>query len=191
MKIRITEIIGKVYDLLDENAAILEERVEYGDPGTDLKSLIVLLLPEAASAVLSAVPLSRVDECRHASADVRHGGDGTAVVTLPSDFLRLVYFRMSDWRGGVSVPLASAGEERRLRQFPYMRARRRICPAVAVTERGDIRELEVFSTTPGARVSALDYIAVPKIEGEFIDLPPGLVPDVARRVAEAVSQIIS
>lgn len=210
MKFKIMDIIGKVYAFLDENEEIVEELVEYGDPGTDLKSLIMMLLPDAATAVLSTLPLSQIDECRHAVAErpelmqfadlplqevyvpvAKHSSDGSATVRLPKDFLRLVYFRMSDWDRGVSVPLASAGEERRLRSIPYCRGRRRTSPAVAVTERGDIRELEVFNTAAPAAVAAFDYIAVPQIEGAYIDLPVRAVSAICRRVAEEVSQVIS
>lgn len=215
MKFKIMDIVGKVYAFLDENEEIIQELVYYGDPGVNLKSLIIMLLPDAASAVLSTMPLSRIDECRHAVDDTliagrqeqqgvapdlplqeiyvpvaRHEECGRAVVRLPKDFLRLVRFRMSDWETGVSVPLASAGEERRLRAIPYRRSRRRTSPAVAITERGDIKELEVFNTASPATVAELDYISVPECEGVYIDLPMRAVSEICRRIAEQVADII-
>ena len=52
MKFKIMDIVGKVYAFLDENEEIIQELVDYGDPGVNLKSLIIMLLPDAASATL-------------------------------------------------------------------------------------------------------------------------------------------
>lgn len=185
--------MSRVYSLLDENEAILEERVEYGDPGTMLRPLIEDLLPDAARVVVSSAPLSKVDGCRHlVSLPAETGGEGgMSTVMLPGDFLRLVYLRMSDWRVGVTVPLASGGEEHQMRLRRHRDAsRRRISPAVAIRYCGDRRMLEVFGSASGSTVAQLDYLPVPRIEGQYIDLPPALVPDVCAKTAEMVYAVI-
>ena len=73
MKIRVKEIEKRVIALLDENEAILDERVTYGDPETELRTLIEMLLPDAARMVLAGLPASRLSECsRLPVAGLRH-----------------------------------------------------------------------------------------------------------------------
>ena len=48
MNVSVSEITNAVLMLLDENRALLETRLTYCDPGTDLISLARRLLPEAA-----------------------------------------------------------------------------------------------------------------------------------------------
>lgn len=188
MKIKVSEIVSKVFALLDENETILEERVEYGDPGTMVRPLIEDLLPDVARVTISNAPLRQIDDCRHLRPGVT-AGPGEAAYRLPDDFLRLVYVKMSDWSSGVVSPLSYDGEEYRLRLNRKSAARRRRA-AVAISYRGDERYLEVFGSDTSATLTALDYVQVPSVQGQYIDLPPALVSDVCARTAEMVSAVI-
>lgn len=191
MKTNIKAIEDRVLDLLDENRTLLDSRVEYCDPGVTLSLLIAGFVDDAARVVLSSVDAARIDECRHLTAvgmRTVHTGPDTAVVTLPADFLRLIYFRMSDWPRGVSVPLAWGSEQHSLRSSRYVRGglRTRRPGAVALRYRGDIRELEVYGTAAGSHVAEFDWLDLPRLRDGWIDLPPGLVGEVCSKIAEMV-----
>lgn len=186
MKIKVSELVRRVYDLLDENQAILEERVEYCDPDTMLKPLIIDLLPDAARIVINSAPLSKIDDCLRLT-DLKTELDGVTVAALPENFLRLVHIRMSDWDYGVTVPMIYGGEEHQLR----MRQRAgRTAPAVAVRCRGKNKWLEIYGSGSGAAVASLDYAPIPEITGKYMDLPPSLISQVCAKTAEMIEHII-
>ena len=190
MRINVNEIVRRVYALLDENESILEERVEYGDPGTMLRPLILDLLPDAARITLCAAPFGKIDDCVHLKS-LRPSTDGMTTLELPSDFLRLVYVRMADWRGGVRTPLAWGGPDYHLRlRRQGRRDGGRMNPAVAIRCSGERKILEIFGSLKGMEVAELEYVAVPEIKGSFIELPPALVHDVATKTAEMVRCVI-
>lgn len=247
MILTISEITDRVYALLDENRELLEERVEYADPGTQLGPLIKALLPEAARKTLLEVPLSQIGECAvmdplgvktedvqtlnatddRARAGALTGGNlsggnsgnlGTpgivgsedipavkwlggnrGYLSLPDNFLRLVWFRMSDWEEGVSVAMEYNSDTMALRKrlrngttcdsrtpsdYHYRR------PAVAIRTRGRKKELLIFGISEEANLMELDYVALPTIEKETINIPAGAVHDVCCRLADMVKAII-
>ncbi len=191
MKITISEIEALTLALLDENDEILEDRVEYGDPGTELKGLIRTLLPEAARLVVCSASRADIDEVKTLEPErLDYYGDGQAVAKLPEDFLRLIYFKMSDWPRGVTEPLAADGDSLALRMGRSQRMfGRRQTPAVAVCQSGQGKSLRILGTTPGASVEEASYMALPKVEGGSIDIPLRLVHPVAAKIAEMVKLI--
>lgn len=191
MEFKLSHIEKRVYDLLDENGELLGERMEYCDPGADLGQLIRDLVPQAARVVLLQSAASKIDECRHiTSAPLRREGQGCMVMPLPPGFMRLLYIKMSDWQRGVTVPLPYNGEAYQVRTMPRFGRRQQRGPAVAVRERGDLRELEIFGSDSGANLETLDYIAEPSTDGATIDLPLSLLGDICRKTALMVREII-
>lgn len=193
MNYRLTEIEERVYALLDENRDILVERVEYGDPGVALPTLIRMLLPDSARCVLLSASLDEISECVHMDSvpGLTRGVAGNLFFTAPDDFLRLVWLRMSDWSVGVRTPLATGSEEYAMRfsRRPGL-SRPRRSPAVALRRQGDRASLEVFGSVPGARVVEFDYIAVPRIRSENIDIPESMMPEVCAHLARAIRDIL-
>lgn len=189
MKLKVSELVGKIYNLLDENESIIEERVEYGDPGAMLRPLIEDLLPDAARMVIKSADISEMDDCISV-AGVRTQGAEVLTAVLPEDFMRLVFVRMSDWKYGVSVSMDFESEQYQLRRHPR-HLRRPSAPAVAVRRQGSQKVLEIFGSTPEATVDCLDYICLPDISGKYINLPKGLVTSICTRTAEMVKEVIS
>lgn len=211
MKTTIKEVLRRTYALLDENEALLDERVEYGDPATALRPLLLDLLPDAARVVICSLPLHRFEECRHLNNAIHFGerigasdsevdmpvnflpklrrtGEDRAEFTLPSDFLRLVNVKMSDWHRGVSTPMASGGDEHNIRmRWPY----RRQAPAIAIARHGDRQVMQLFGTATGSYVAELDWIARPEINELYIDMPAGILPDVCAKLAEMAEGVIT
>lgn len=193
MKYSIEEIEERVYALLDENIEIIEERVTYCDPGASLSGLVRTFLRECARAVILEAQQAELDECvRCTVLNARHEPETyKAILTLPRDFLRLVYLRMSDWSNGIDILLDTSGEEYMLRSRVGRRRPRRTSPAAAVRCRGESRILEIFGTCAGSAITDLDYVAVPVLSGGMIDLPSGVFPAVCSRLAETIRAIIS
>lgn len=220
MRITVKEITGRVYDLLDENREILEERVDYSDPGTQIGPLIAALLPEAARQVLKEASIEDFNECKVLTplqdiivservvagggsgpapgtsepvrlATVKWRNDGIGELDLPEDYLRFVHFRMADWEEGVS----------RLMEYDSMacrlRSRRRPDgtfsrrrPGLAVKERGRKKQLMIYGSTPGTEFAELEYVGKPEVKDSSIDLPQGVIHGVCERLTEMVKAII-
>ena len=187
MKIRVKEIEKRVIALLDENEAILDERVTYGDPETELRTLIEMLLPDAARMVLAGLPASRLSECsRLPVAGLRHLSGSMALLPLPDDFLRLLYFRMSDWDRRVSEALVAGGEAYQLR---FREGGRRRRGAVAVTGAGEEKMLEIFGTGSDSTVVSACYLGAPEIVDGMIDIPASALYDIASKIASMVKEL--
>lgn len=173
---------------------------------------IRMLLPEASELVLSTLPSAEIRECRHIlrpidlyhiepflNTDtssqlgaVTHLDGDRAVMKLPDGFLRLLYFKMSDWEYGVRQPLAFDGDCYRLRCANNARgSRRRSRPAVAIRDQCDERYLEIFGTSAGARTSVFDFIVRPEITDEYADIPLGTFNPVCDKIVEMAKLILT
>lgn len=111
-------LVNKVKTLLDEisplNAMIVDVGVEDGNP---VDQIVESLLDESAIELLLKAPFYRLDISSYDADPVQDELDGTTgYITLPDDFLRLVYFRMSDWLRPVTT-LAIKGDEISMRQY--------------------------------------------------------------------------
>ena len=201
MKVKTSEMVSRVFALLNENEMISEERVEYGDPGAMLRPLILDLLPDAARAVIKEAPLSKINDCTHVSdldltPEINQAGNTVMhTAQLPANFLRLLYARASDWPTGLTTPMEYGGDAYRLRVETEgrgnrgFRALRR--PALAIRHTGQQATIEVFGSMPGARLESLDYAAQPEISGKHIDIPPALKLDICAKTAEMVAAVLN
>ena len=193
MKYSIEEIEERVCALLDENIEIIEEQVTYCDPGASLSGLVRTFLCECARTVILEAPQAVLDECvRCTVLNARHEPEACkAVLTLPRDYLRLVYLRMSDWSNGIDILLDTSSEEYMLRSRAGRRRPRRTSPAAAVRCRGESRILEIFGTCAGSALRVFANVAVPVLADGMIDFPPGVFPAVCSGLAETIRAIIS
>lgn len=193
MKIEIASLQGLTLKFLDENISFIDSRMEFSEPESPLESLIEALLPDAARAVIREAQLSDIDESEDFDADPDWIVPGRGTVELPADFLRLVSFRMSDWRRAVSTPIDPEGEEYSLHcaTSPFGHGRRK-GPAVALPPGS--RCLEFFgSTEPGAYVESARYIPDPEDpdDNRSLRIPRSLVTQVASATAERIRKIRS
>lgn len=192
MKIKISEILSRVYALLNENPEVLEERVEYGEPTAMLKPLILDLLPDAARCVLLNANIDHVDDCIKMSDPVLEEGHMQKIVRLPEDYLRIVSVRMSDWPYAVRVPLQQDSQELSIRsRQEFLKCRRHCGPAFTVRRTGPDVLLEIFGSSPDASIIEICYVPVPKITGKYINLPPALIHEVCAKTAEMVLAVTS
>ncbi len=147
-----------------------------GDEETlQLDEVIGSKLCDAVRLVVSEAP-ARLLESGHdfGERDAFIGDDGKGFVILPRDFLRLVSFRMSDWRRTVFEAIKDRDPE-------YARQSSRwkgVCgnperPVVAVVRRNEGLVLEFYSCADAeATVTQATYIPEPRIDaGGGIDIP--------------------
>lgn len=193
MRVEIDKMVSAILKKLDENEEIVAERVEYGIPDTEVCSLIRSLLPEVAESVILQAPRRQIDEWDEFSADVDWEGPGHGRVELPSDFLRFISFRMSDWTRPVVMAVDCESEEYLLRFYPgvYRKGIRK-APAVAILDGARGKNLEfIGGNSPGAYLERCCYVPRPYDESreEILLIPRGLVAAVEDAVAEKVGRI--
>ncbi len=184
MNVSVSEITNAVLMLLDENRALLETRLTYCDPGTDLISLARRLLPEAA----------RLESAEAAPGDISEGlplADSVATAELPDDFQRLLYLRMSDWSGGLTQTLSPSGASVPLLRATARRRSGRRHRGLLLRFAGKGRVLDIYGSSPGAVIAEGSYLPAPDISGDSIFIPASLVERVERRIAASVRGILS
>lgn len=190
MKIKTSEILSRVYALLNENPVVLEERVEYGEPTAMLKPLILDLLPDAARCILLNADLDRIDDCVKMHDPELQRGCMPMIVKLPEDFLRIVSVRMSDWSKSIAIPLSQGSQELSIRTRPeFMKGRRHCGPAFTLIRNGREVFLEIFGSSQDASIVEISYVPVPKIVGKYINLPPALIYEICAKTAEMVFEV--
>lgn len=191
MLIKITEIVKKVLHLLDENEDILQEKIEFGIAGTNLAELIPdIVLEVSPRCILEADP-QNINESIEADVEVEWEGPGRGRVMLPSDFLRLISFRMSDWKRSLTRFMDYGSEAYQLRFFPAKgRTGIRKAPAASICHEGTHAWLELIgSNDPGAYVERFSYIPRPEISQDgLIWLPLSLIPEIVRASADACAK---
>lgn len=92
--------------------------------------------------------------------------DGSGMVTLPSDFMRLVAFRMSDWHRTVFEAISDRDPQYSLQSSKWKGIRGNPeKPVVAIVRRSEGKVLEFYSCNdPEAEVTQATYISYPKID---------------------------
>ncbi len=139
-----------------------------GDMDTlTLDELIRAKLTDAVRMVEVEAPVSCL-ESGHTFADrsVFIGDDGKGFVVLPGDFMRLLAFRMSDWRRTVFDAISESDPEYALQSSRW----KGICgnpekPVVAIVRRSEGLVLEFYSCRDAtAGVAQAAYIPEPGID---------------------------
>ncbi|MBR1792093.1 MAG: hypothetical protein IJ764_00425 [Bacteroidales bacterium] len=211
MNYSVSDIMRDVRITLDQNN-VSETLVSLGDIDTlTLEQIIESKIEVAARTVESTAPNVMLDSGKaFANRSTPHQklvygetisegvvywvsehGRGSGRILLPSDFLRLVTFKMSDWEYGVTS-LVREGDALYSRQFSRYPGLRGNIQRPVVTMRNQIEGLvlEFFSCDAGDSVTVekAQYIAIPKIRDGNIDLCERLRPAVVYYIACLVAQ---
>lgn len=120
-------------------------------------------------------------------------GYGAGRVNLPSDFMRLVTFRMSDWYKPVTEAITEDNPIYLQQSSRYAGVRgnpERPVVAVVHAEAGQVLEFYSCSAGPGVRVSVAKYLPLPTVKNGYIDLCPKLQRAVVYRLASMACAII-
>ncbi|MDE6410055.1 MAG: hypothetical protein K2K81_07425 [Muribaculaceae bacterium] len=104
------------------------------------------------------------------------GDDGKGFIILPEDFMRLIAFRMNDWKRTVFEAISESDPRYALQSSRW----KGICgnpekPVVAVVRRSEGLVLEFYSCrSRDATVAQAAYLPYPRIDGKgCIDIPEG------------------
>lgn len=175
-----SDIIAKAFVYLDEVSAHQDEINASAFPCDKL-------LDESGEWVLRAAPLHALGEGKRLCCEsLKANADGTGSLTLPADFIRLLYFQLSDWARPVLAPILEA-DPRYMQQFDPTLRGGPCKPVVALCNGGT--ELQYFSSSLGenAKVKDARYVAYSVVTEAY---PKRLRDIVAWRLAEQVSWVM-
>lgn len=182
MRYDLKQIEKDVRLVLDRNKAA-DSLLDEETTTLTLNDIIDGRIELAARTVLLNAPLHLIGEGKELPVDVNwesQPGYGMGFIMLPSDYLRLVTFQMTDWESPVTEPITEENPlyARQRSRYPGVRG----CPqrpVVAIASYPSGMALEFFSCQGGEKVAVrrARYIAIPQIEEEennekTIDLPP-------------------
>lgn len=128
--------------------------------------IIYAKLTDAVRMVEMEAPLNLLEQGHQFGDNVVWGEDGKGWILLPDDFMRLVVFKMSDWRRSVSESITQ-DDPKYSRQWSKWKG---VCgnpekPVVAFVNRAEGNVLEFFSCHDDtATVEQAVYIPLPKID---------------------------
>lgn len=120
-------------------------------------------------------------------------GYGAGKVNLPSDFMRLVTFRMSDWFKPVTEAITEDHPLYIQQTSRYLGVRgnpERPVVAIVHGSAGQVLEFYSCSAGPGVRVAVAKYLPIPTIKDGYIDLCPKLERAVVYRLASMACAIV-
>lgn len=176
MECRIENILKDVRVALDENG-VSEPLVSISDNDTLLlDDLIKNKIVDAVRMVAVQAPGSMLDEgVDFSESDLVWpsgvDGIGWAYMTLPKDFLRLVYFKMSDWRRGVTEVIYPDNPLYARQKSRYAGVRGNPeNPVCAIVTKPPYKVLECYSSNTAGKVSieVARYLTMPEIDQQGI-----------------------
>lgn len=180
MEFAVEDLMLQVRVALDENSSsvALQELREVDTLTVD--ELIESKLVPAALVVQRDAPRHLLDAGEPFAGELRWEsavGIGRGELTLPEDFLRLVSFRMSDWRRDVTEAIYEDDPRYALQLSAFAGVRG--CPekpVVAIIQTAEGLALEVYSSTEGetVRVDRARYLPRPLIRNQKMRLCPRL-----------------
>lgn len=158
----------------------------------DTDAAIISRIEETATALLLEVSPDRLDpghsllECDRFS----YGG-GKGWILLPPDFLRLLRFRMSDWRIPAGEPISPQSPLYPRQWSPWRGVSGNPDrPVVAIVNRPEGLVLEYFSCRdPAAVIAEALYVPRPRIDlCDAVELPSACYDELVRRLADQVGK---
>lgn len=171
MEIKIEDLVSGVLKKLDENEEIIRDKTEFGYPDASLPSLVADILPEVAEKVVKEASKNEIDEWLEFDGSLEWIAPGEGEIELPKDFLRLMVFRMSDWKHSVSSVVSAGSPTYALRFLPRAGRRGiRKSPAVAIAPGAGCPLLRfIGSTDAGAFPERCGYLPRPMRDGTDAD----------------------
>ena len=139
-----------------------------GDTDTlTFDEIIFAKLADAVRMVEMEAPLFMLESGHDFSGrDPYISSDGNGFINLPADFMRLISFRMSDWRRTVYEAISESDPQYALQSSRF----KGICgnpekPVVAIVRRSEGKVLEFYScNSDNATVAQSTYLPIPRID---------------------------
>lgn len=176
MLYRLDDIKMDVRVILDENK--VNTALIASDTDTlDLNTIIEQKVLHAIRSVSEAAPSRLIDEGTAFSSSITWEsgsiGNGMGFLVLPDDFMRLVIFKMSDWRRPVVDVIQDTDPIYFLQKSKFAGIRGGIDkPVVAITTRSAGRVLEFYSSNGGSSVTLEvgKYLKLPIVDSGNVDI---------------------
>lgn len=170
MIVKAIDMAKAVRVAIDQNKISDTLLLEEDTDTLSLDEIIYAKLADAVRIVETEAPHhlleSGHDFVEDKSTDFHIGDDGKGFIVLPKDFMRLVAFRMNDWKRTIFEPIYEDDPIYKLQSSKW----RGIYgspekPVVAIVQRSEGTVLEFYSCEdPEARVTQSSYIPIPKID---------------------------
>lgn len=131
-----------------------------------LNEIIMSKLADAVRLVEMEAPAAMLESGHDFGENIFIGEDGKGFVILPNDFMRLVSFRMSDWKRTVFEAISEQDPLYSLQSSRW----KGVCgntekPVCAIVRRAEGKVLEFYSCSDNtATVTQATYIPIPKID---------------------------
>lgn len=158
------ELINEVKTKVDELSAPDDKVIPF-DIVNDkpIDTFIDGLLDECAKEVLLIAPPNRLNGVTSEGAVIYSGDDGSGFVLLPDDCLRVLEFKMSEWKRSVT-DFAQEGSDVALKQSnPFLRGG--VCKPVCVLSHRDVgRGFEYYSVKKKHEIDRLIIVKVTPAE---------------------------
>lgn len=178
MEYQVEDIVRDVKVAIDENMNSTP-LISIGEINSlSLESLIESKVQDGVMQVLMSAPVRMVDGGVPITSEVVWDSEGTGGyvsghIGLPSDFMRLVSFKMTDWSIPVFYPITPDSP-----LYPMQKSRfggikgNPEKPVCAIVPGGSGSVLEFFSCKGrSSSVEAASYLPIPKVEEDAISIP--------------------
>lgn len=176
------DIRNLVITKLEERSAFLANNTSGpiltgGDNLSELKPVYDYVdeqLPIAANEVLLSVPIHKLFPTTLTSVTPTSNQDGTGVIELPDDYLRLALLQMTEWSVPVHIAI-SADHPLYKQQFNKYTRGHKNKPVVVYSNNGSKQYLEYYSVASNHTVKTLSYIKKFEIADEYHDTVAELI----------------
>lgn len=140
----------------------------------ELDDIIAQSIATAARIVESNAPAYLLDSGKAFAGTIGwidKPGVGAGMITLPDDFMRLICFKMSDWKTSVTDPIGETDPEYLMQSSPVAAVRGNPSrPVVAIVHGPEGLRLEFYSCTSRQTVSKARYLPIPRVVNGNIEL---------------------
>ena len=196
----VTTLVQKVRAVLDENVSAAQSGLL--DTGTlSIDDMIIQHLPEAAHVALVDAPRWMLVGCAEtftpSQSQISRDVNGVVTVELPTEFLSLFNFKMSDWDYAVTEAILESDPRYAIQHSPVAGLRgSKQRPVVALIQDGSNKKLEAYTSGADTTVTCL-ILKEPSITGtgsgqqlNYVDsrLVPAIVYYTAYMVAQSVGE---
>lgn len=166
MNYSVQDIITAVRVCLDEDS----QNLIIDDGALSLDTIITQKIPDGVRTITEAAPSSMVDGYKSFASQLvwesGQTGVGMAYTELPSDFMRLAIFQMSDWKRPVLEPIEDTDSKYFLQKSKFPGIRGNVDkPVCAITTSSTGKRMEFYSSVEGSTVivKVARYVSYPKI----------------------------
>lgn len=175
MVYKVADILRDVRIAMDNNG-IEPKLLSAKDTDTlELDDIIRGVIVDAIKVVEMSAPLQYIDSGYNFAKDnpqLYWNGDGSGKVLLPTDFMRLIVFRMSDWSRPVYTAISETDAQYVLQSSRFKGVRGNAQkPVCAIVKRPEGNVLEYYSSnSESATIDSAVYLPLPKIEEDGVEI---------------------